>query len=100
MKSATKGRKTLAITHVDKVRWHGWTQNPVRQKSSKNARLYRFLLRAKQFKGRFDSYADSYRAQAERILGGHSLSTDEELQIRPDLQLLGAEEFDIFSEVQ
>ena len=48
VKSTTKGRKTLATTHVEKVRWHGWTQQPVRQKSSKNARVYEFLLRAEQ----------------------------------------------------
>jgi hypothetical protein len=34
---------------MDKVRWHGWTHQPVRQKSSKNARVYRFLLRTESF---------------------------------------------------
>src|ERR1019366_2726354 len=46
VKTTTKGRKTLATTHVKKVRWHGWTQQPIRQKFSKNARVYEFLLRA------------------------------------------------------
>ena len=46
VKITTKGWKTLATTHVDKVQWHGWAQQPVRQKSSKNARVYKFLLRA------------------------------------------------------
>jgi hypothetical protein len=46
VKSATKGRKTLATKHVEKVQWHRWTHQPVRQKSSKNARVYEFLLRA------------------------------------------------------
>ena len=31
---------------VEKVPWHGWTQQPVRQKSSKNGCVYEFLLRA------------------------------------------------------
>src|ERR1700688_1693626 len=46
VKTTTKGRKTLATTHVEEARWHGWTQQPVRQKSCKNARVYEFLLRA------------------------------------------------------
>jgi GTP-binding protein EngB required for normal cell division len=54
----------------------------------------------RQFKGHFDSYADGYRAQAERILGGHALSTEEEAQIHQDLQLLGAEDIDSRSVVQ
>ena len=54
----------------------------------------------KQFKNRFDSYADSYRAQAERILGGHTLSAEEEVQIHQDLRLLGAEDIDICPVVQ
>jgi GTP-binding protein EngB required for normal cell division len=54
----------------------------------------------KQFKSCFDSYADGYRAQAERILGGHALSTEEEAQIHQALQLLGAEEIDSRSVVQ
>jgi YVTN family beta-propeller protein len=46
MKSIIKGSKTLPITQVGKVRWHGWPHTPALQKSSKNARLYRFSLRA------------------------------------------------------
>src|SRR5258708_17039857 len=38
--------KTLPITEVDKVRCQGWLHRPVLQKSSKNACVYRFLLRA------------------------------------------------------
>ena len=45
-KTTTKGRKTLATTHVDKVQWHGWTQQAIRQKPNKNAHVYEFLLRA------------------------------------------------------
>ena len=36
-KTTTKGRKTLATTHVDKVQWHGWTQQAIRQKPNKSA---------------------------------------------------------------
>jgi hypothetical protein len=53
MKSTTKGRKTLATTHVDKVRWHGYTRQPVPQKSSKNVRVYRSLRRAEFSFGQF-----------------------------------------------
>ena len=53
VKITTKGWKTLATTHVDKVQWHGWAQQPVRQKSSKNARVYKFLLRANVIFGLF-----------------------------------------------
>jgi len=45
-KTTTKGRKTLATTHVDKVQWHGWTQQAIRQKPNKSAHVYEFLLRA------------------------------------------------------
>jgi hypothetical protein len=45
MKSITKGLKTLPIAQVDKLRSMGGPQ-PVLQKSSKSARVYRFLLRA------------------------------------------------------
>jgi len=46
MKSITKGLKTLPITQVDKVRWREWPDGPILQKSSKTARVHRFLLRA------------------------------------------------------
>jgi hypothetical protein len=42
----------------------------------------------RQFKTRFDSYADAYRAQAGRLLGGATLSASEEAQIRADLRSL------------
>jgi hypothetical protein len=42
----------------------------------------------RQFKMRFDSYADAYRAQAGRLLGGATLSASEEAQIRADLRSL------------
>src|ERR1019366_8724741 len=58
VKSTTKDRKTLATTHVEKVRWHGWTQQPVRQKSSKNARVYEFLLRATYLAMARDQFAN------------------------------------------
>jgi hypothetical protein len=40
-KTTAKGRKTLATTHVDKVQWHGWTQQAIRQKPNKNAQCLR-----------------------------------------------------------
>jgi hypothetical protein len=46
IKSIRKGLKTLPITQVDNVQWHGWPHQPAGQKPNKNARLYRFLLRA------------------------------------------------------
>ncbi len=46
MKSIIKGSKTLPITQVGEVRWHGWPHPPALQKSSKTACLYRFLHRA------------------------------------------------------
>jgi len=31
---------------MDKVPWHGWTQQAIRQKPNKNPHVYEFLLRA------------------------------------------------------
>ena len=46
----------------------------------------------RQFKIHFDSYADTYRAQAGRLLGGTTLSTAEEAKIHEDLRSLESEE--------
>jgi GTP-binding protein EngB required for normal cell division len=43
-----------------------------------------------QLKRRFDSYADTYRAQADRLIGGAQLSGSEESAILQDLIVLGA----------
>lgn len=49
----------------------------------------------RQFKMRFDSYADAYRAQAGRLLGGTTLSASEEAQIRTDLRSLDSGSADV-----
>lgn len=55
--------------------------------------LRQWLLAAfTQLKKRFDAYAESYRAQAERILSGGVLTPEEEQKIVQDLELLGAGE--------
>lgn len=41
---------------------------------------------------RFDSYADAYRAQLERITGGHRAAGEEAEAIRRDIQTIGARE--------
>ena len=59
-------------------------------------RTYFALLRAwcersiEQMKRRFDSYAEGYRAQAERTLSGAELTGEEERAMVSDLQALGA----------
>ena len=54
----------------------------------------------KQLRGCFQIYADSYRAQAESMLGGRSLSVDDALLIRHDLLLLKQDDTDNRSVVQ
>jgi GTP-binding protein EngB required for normal cell division len=49
----------------------------------------------RQFKMHFDSYADAYRAQAGRLLGGTTLSASEEAQIRADLRSLDSGSADV-----
>jgi GTP-binding protein EngB required for normal cell division len=44
--------------------------------------------RVGEIKGRFDSYAEAYRAQAERALGGGALTSEDELAIMADLEAL------------
>jgi GTP-binding protein EngB required for normal cell division len=46
----------------------------------------------KELKLHFDSYADGYRAQAERLLGTKALSPEEERSIRQDVHLLETED--------
>lgn len=46
----------------------------------------------KQIETRFANYADSYRAQAERIQAGSTSGTEEQLTVVKDLQDLGAQE--------
>jgi len=59
-------------------------------------RTYFALLRSwceraiEQLKRRFDSYAEGYRAQAERALSGRELTGEEERAIVSDLEALGA----------
>ena len=59
-------------------------------------RIYFALLRAwcetalAEIKRRFDTHADSYRAQAERRLAGRRLTAEEERAIVSDLEALGA----------
>ena len=59
-------------------------------------RIYFALLRAwceaalREIKRRFDTHADSYRAQAERRLAGIRLTAEEERAIVSDLESLGA----------
>jgi GTP-binding protein EngB required for normal cell division len=43
---------------------------------------------------RFETYAESYRAQAERLLGRKDLTTEELHALQEDLRLLGVPEFD------
>lgn len=53
--------------------------------------LRQWLLHAfTQLKKRFDAYAESYRAQAERVLSGGELTAEEETRIVQDLEMLGA----------
>jgi GTP-binding protein EngB required for normal cell division len=55
--------------------------------------LRHWLLSAfTQLKKRFDAYAESYRAQAERTLSGGELTAEEETRIFHDLETLGAGE--------
>ncbi len=55
--------------------------------------LRQWLLNAfTQLKRRFDAYAESYRAQAERVLSGGELTAEEEARIVQDLETLGAGE--------
>jgi GTP-binding protein EngB required for normal cell division len=43
---------------------------------------------------RFETYAEAYRAQAERSVGGKDLTTEEAHALREDLKLLGVSKFD------
>lgn len=55
--------------------------------------LRQWLLSAfTQLKKRFDAYAESYRAQAERVLSGGELTAEEETRIVQNLETLGAGE--------
>jgi len=50
MKSIHKRLENMAGNAGGQVRWLGWPNRTVLQKSSKNAPVYRFLLRAGFFK--------------------------------------------------
>jgi len=62
----------------------------------RSLRIYFALLRSwcegcvGELKRRFDSYAEGYRAQAERAFGGTKLTGEEERAILTDLEALGA----------
>lgn len=78
----------------------GTLQNQIGKQISETLDTYTALLKKwtegvlRQFKIRFDSYADAYRAQAGRLLDGTKLSASEESQIRADLRSLNGASID------